>query len=178
MTQKRKSWWGLFISLSSLATTGIFKCFSRVVDNSGSVKQVNHCLTIPYALSLMPSPPSSKHHKYDTNEIWLSSLERSSFFSPSIQRSTSESGTRRMLFASRRVHPSVLAVSPPWNCPISFRKDDERKEMGPEDPEKTRPHLLFMWALSGEEWKAKAGNWVQIFFYQCCGLRHSKPEGF
>lgn len=48
-----------------------------------------------------------------------------------------------------RGHPSVLVVSSLWNCPISFSKDEERKEMGPEGPKETRPNLLFTWALRG-----------------------------
>lgn len=58
-------------------------------------------------------------------------------------------GIRGKVFAFCRVHPSVLFVSSLWNCQIRFRKDDERKERGPEGPKKARPDLLFTWALSG-----------------------------
>lgn len=73
-----------------------------------------------------------------------------------------ESGIRRKLFVFCRVHPSVLFVSSLWNCHISSRKDNKRKEMGPEGPKDTRPDVLFTWALRGQ-WKAKAVNWLQTF---------------
>lgn len=81
----------------------------------------------------------------------------------------------------RRGHPSVLLVSSPQNCHISVRRDDERrKEMGPEDPTKTRPNSLFAWALSGREKGKRYDRGPIIFFYECrlCigQLRHSHPE--
>lgn len=77
----------------------------------------------------MLSPPSSKHHNYDTNEILLLSLRLPSFFL--IQKNHFRIRKGR-LFVFCRGHSSVLFVSSLWNCPISFSKDDERNEMGPE----------------------------------------------
>lgn len=62
-----------------------------------------------------------------------------------------------------RVHPSVPFVSSLRNGHISSRKDDERKKMGPEGPKKTRPNVLFTWALRGTGEGKKAENGVQSF---------------
>lgn len=81
-----------------------------------------------------------------------------------------------------RVHPSVPFVSSLRNGHISSRKDDERKEMAPEGPKKTRPSVLFTWALRGTEEGRKAGRGGQFFGHQCwlCSgqMRHSEPRGF
>lgn len=100
-----------------------------------------------------------------------------------IQKITSESGIRGKISVCCRGHPSVPFVSALQNCHISISKDDERKEMGPQGPQETRPNLLFTWALGGRA-KGKSSKLGPIFFffYQCCPCSsqtwHSKPKGF
>lgn len=139
----------------------------------------------PCALSLTRSPSSLKHHKQDKNEILLFSLGCPHLFRFCFSNTENhfESGIRGKIFVCCRGHPSVPLVSSLQNCHISISKDDERKEMGPQGPQETRPNLLFTWALGGRA-KGKSSKLGPIFFfsYQCCPCSsqtwRSKPKGF
>lgn len=84
----------------------------------------------------------------------------------------------------RGVHPSVPFVSSLWNGDISSRKDDERKEMGPEGPKETRPNVLFAWTLRGTgEGKSSALGPIfpptnAVCVAVRCGTQNQKPKGF
>ena len=91
----------------------------------------------------------------------------SHFFFLKYRKSLQNQGQEENSFEFCRVHPSVLFASSLWNCHISFRKDDERQELGPADANETRPNLLFTWDLRGRV-EGKSSELGPDFFYQCC----------
>lgn len=146
----------------------------------GSVKQVNHDVIIHVLYHEWFPSPCSKHHKCDINgTLTIQSKTVLIYLFIKYRKIPLKSEIRGKVFVFRRVHPSVLFVSSPWNCHISFRKDDERKEMGPEGPKETRPSLLFMWTLR-ERMEGKSRELGPIFFLSAicavvrCGTHNQK----